>query len=92
VRITLLSVRGQKLVRSSASADLSELREVLPQRREELHRDKRVCRSRHRGIQLSEMCGEAGRGATVDDLISWFYDSKEGSVPSQGNLELWNRS
>ena len=69
-RITLLSIRSQKLVRSSASADLGELREALPQRCEELHWDKRVCRPRHRGIQLPEMCGETGSGTTADGLIS----------------------
>jgi len=63
-----LSVRGQDLVRPSASADLSELREGLPQRREELHRGERVYRPRHRGVQLSEMRGETRSRATVDDV------------------------
>lgn len=70
VQITLLSIRSQKFICSSAPADLGELREALSQRCEELHWDKRLCRPRHRGIQLSEMCGETGSGSTADGLIS----------------------
>ena len=80
---TLLSIRGQEFVCSSTAAYLSELREALPERGEELHGDKCVCRSGHRGIQLPEMCGKTRGGTTVAFRSARFTARKHAAYPAR---------